>query len=313
MGHPDHSRFLRRGIIVFLQALILAAALGGCGSAAGENSTDWIAPEGKILSNEMAVADRIREGLKAHAEEIIIRFKVPEDVSGILDERVGIWVEDALAETDDPAEGDYLRYQIGGYAYRSTVRQADGLLHYTVTIRPDYYDWYYQAQEADAAAAELTAQFAFDPQTSEAERIESIYRWFCENVAYDKVHRKNPYYHLKSTAYAALVQKNAACQGFCVGLYRLLREEGISCRIVTGSAKGPEGDELHAWVIAAVDGQYYGLDPSWDAGKTEWDWFLTGSEQMKDRISEERFCTEEFLSVYPLAEHAYTASPGHGE
>ena len=110
------------------------------------------------------------------------------------------------------------------------------------------------------------------------QKIRKIYDYLCRNVHYDKVHRKNPYYHRRSTAYGALVQGTATCQGYCTAMYRLLREEGIPCRIVTGTA----GDEeLHAWLIAELDGSWYLLDPTWDAGQENYRYCLRGTDDFR--------------------------------
>ena len=88
-------------------------------------------------------------------------------------------------------------------------------------------------------------------------------------------------------------------------LYRLLRESGIDCRIVTGSA----GEEsLHAWVIAKVGNEWYHLDPTWDAGADDpsgFRYFLVGTESFQDHVPGEKFTTVEFCSAYPLAEQDY--------
>lgn len=122
-------------------------------------------------------------------------------------------------------------------------------------------------------------------------------------MSYDKVHRKNPYYRLKSTAYSALISRTATCQGFCAALYRLLRGCGISCRIVTGTADGE--DTLHAWVIAEVGGAYYNLDPAWDAGRAEYQWFLVGSRAFASHVPSARFLDTAFAERYPIAEESY--------
>ena len=118
------------------------------------------------------------------------------------------------------------------------------------------------------------------------------------------MHQKHPAYHLCSTAYAALVQRTATCQGYCVALYRLLRETGVNCRIVTGRA-GEE--ELHAWVIAEVDGLYYHLDPTWDAGAEEYRCFLVGKNDFADHVPAERFAVRGFSEKHPVSEQNYIA------
>ena len=260
------------------------------------------------IENVDEIVASIRHGLKNHARTITISFSYGSDIFHELNGVIDAWVEAALAETDDPSEGDYLRCQYGGYTYSSSYVERDSRFVYTVKLTPRYYCYLSQEEQASERANELLQSFGFRARTPELERIRTIYDWICQNVRYDKVHHKNPYYHLGSTAYAALVLKNATCQGYCVSLYRLLREAGIDCRVVTGTASDGEGAELHAWVIAEVDGLWYNLDPTWDAGAEEYRFFLVGEKDFVDHIPGERFAAEKFRAAHPMAEDSYDLS-----
>ena len=260
------------------------------------------------IENAGEVVASIRRGLKNHARTITITFDFGSDIFGELNSVIDLWVEAALAETGEPTEGDYLRYQYGGYTYTSSYVESNGRFLYTVKLTPDYYCYLSQEEQASERANELLDSFGFRPWNSDTDRIRTIYDWICQNVRYDKVHHKNPYYHLGSTAYAPLVLKTATCQGYCVSLYRLLREADINCRIVTGIASDGESAELHAWVIAEIDGLWYGLDPTWDAGTEEYRFFLAGEEAFADHIPGERFTTEGFRREHPMAEDSYNLS-----
>lgn len=294
---------MKRVLCVLLAAVLLFSA--GCG-----RRDEPPAPFSERIINASEVVTGIRHGLKNHAKTITVSFDYGSVIFADLNEAVGAWVEAALDETDDPAEGDYIRYQYGGYTYTSRYTENDSVFTYTVVITPDYYCRLSQEEEAGVSAKALLKSFRFMPWTSDQTKIRTIYSWLCQNVSYDKVHRKNPYYHLCSTAYAALVQHSATCQGYCTALYRLLREAGIRCRVVTGNAVGPDGqsEQLHAWVIAELGGLWYGLDPTWDAGADEYRCFLAGMEEMADHIPGAAFMTEEFLNTCPMAEHSYDLS-----
>ncbi len=262
------------------------------------------------LSNRITNCDEIvsgiRNGLKGHAASVTITFDYGSDIYDELNDVIEDWVSAALEETEDPAEGDYIRYQYGGYDYQSAYTITDGRYCYTVRIVPVYYDSLTQEQEAAKAAEEVLKELDIPGNASEAEKIRAVYDYLCEHVGYDKINRKNRLYHLRSTAYAALVQHNATCQGYCTAMYRLLRSLGISCRIITGTAVDANGQSwLHAWMIAEVDGSYYQLDPTWDAGKTAYEYFLAGTDDFEDHMPGERFTAESFRNAYPLAESSY--------
>ena len=283
-------------------ALILCLALlVGCAQ-----KTPSQAPlSGRIANADQVIAE-IRQGLKDHARTITIRFSYGSDIFDELNGVIDDWVEEALKETEDPAEGDYIRYQYGGYTWTSRYGEAGERLVYTVTITPVYYCYLIQEEQAGEEIARRLKAYGFQRRTTDLEKIAVIYDDICQTVNYDKVHRKNPYSHLKSTAYAAMVLHSATCQGYCTAAYRLLREAGIGCRVVTGTADGESGEDLHAWLIVELDGLWYALDPTWDAGCEEYQYFLVGEEELSDRIWGDRFRTEEFRAAYPLSKTAYT-------
>ena len=106
------------------------------------------------------------------------------------------------------------------------------------------------------------------------EIIRDVYAYICEHVTYDNIHVNDASYKLAHTAYAALVNGTAVCQGYAVLLYRMLMEQGIDCRIMAGEGNGG----AHAWNIAKIGQQYYYLDATWDAGtSSHTEWFLKGS------------------------------------
>lgn len=299
---PKKTALPRRWAAALLLVLWLCAAFG-CGPAERADL-----PLGDRIRNCGEVVAAIRAGLRQHASAITVTFDYGSDIFSELNGVIDLWVDEALAETDDPTEGDYIRYQYGGYTYESSYVIEDGRWRYTVKLTPNYYTFLSQEEQVTEAVAEILRDLSFGRRTGEPEKIRAIYAYLCENVTYDKIHRKNPYYHRCSTAYAALVQKTATCQGYCAALYRLLRESGIDCRIVTGYADREDGAELHAWVIAAVDGLYYNLDPTWDAGNEEYRYFLLGADEFADHIRGDDFLTDIFLESYPMAEYSYNLS-----
>lgn len=320
------------GLIILLFPGCSSPVSGGAaGAPAVSSETEAGIPLSARISNSGELIRAIRGGLKRRARSITISFDYGSDIFDEVNGVVDDWMELALAETEDPAEGDYIRFQYGGYTLNSAKKETEGRMHYTLTITPEYYSWLYQEEAVDEAAAELTAKLfpaaeadgtGGQPEVcSQAERIRIIYDYLCSSVRYDEIHRKNPHYHEKSTAYAALVRHTATCQGYCTALYRLLREAGVSCRIVTGKAvreDGETGEDLHAWVIAGAEGRYYILDPTWDAGReeSEWQYFLLGEEESAGHVPGGRFAEKEFRERYPLAARRYMpqdTETGHPE
>ena len=72
------------------------------------------------------------------------------------------------------------------------------------------------------------------------------------------------YYNNAHTAYGALCEGSAVCDGYATAYALLLKELGIESKVVTGkiSSRGNSGG--HAWSMVKIDGEWYEEDPTWD-------------------------------------------------
>lgn len=211
----------------------------------------------------------------------------------------------AIAHTGAPTEGDYIRYEFGGYngsgalAYNAETDTSVCTFKYDLL----YYTTAEQEAELDAAVAMLLDELDLDGK-SDYEKIRAVYDSLTANVKYDNVHGSD--YTLKFTAYAALVDHLAVCQGYATAFYRLCLAAGVDTRIITSSNMG------HAWNIAALGGTYYALDATWDAGyaPAAYRFLLRGSEywlakhknSATGNISElgDKYNDASFAAAYPL-------------
>lgn len=66
--------------------------------------------------------------------------------------------------------------------------------------------------------------------------------------------------HGGHSAYAALFDHKAVCQGYALAADLLLRESGLQTKYITGKVKG----ENHAWNKVKLDGKWYNLDITWN-------------------------------------------------
>ena len=277
-----------------LLALLLGAVLlSACGSRI--TPSVW-----RIPNNDQVVLD-LRKALREHSREFTVRFSFDQDILSELSDLAEDWMEQALQETDDPTEGDYIRYQYGGYEIKSSYQSNAGRYDYEVHILPRYYTYLSQEQEVSERVGELLTEFGFDADTTDYEKIRCIYDYVCGTIRYDQVHSGRSEHTLRSTAYSALHWHAATCQGYCAILYRLLRESGIPCRIITGTADG----EFHAWNLVELDGQWYGLDATWDAGHEELQYFLKGSRNFSDHEPGKAFSEADFQEQYPMSQTDY--------
>ena len=111
----------------------------------------------------------------------------------------------------------------------------------------------------------------------EIERICKKIRTY--DTTYDKIYRLNQYLCRRvepimgaeskySDAYAALINREARCEGFAKAAKLILDRLGIESVVVNGEAYTEYGTISHAWNIIVCDGQPYHFDFTWNAGLT---------------------------------------------
>ena len=257
------------------------------------------------FTNADEVIQQMRTGLQRHDQRIRIRFTTGTDHMADISALVQELMEFAYAETEDPSQGDYLRYQTGGYELEYGYEESDGVYTYELVITPDYYTTPEQEETVDEAVREIIQSMRFGRHTDDAEKVRQIYQFVYDTVEYDMVHRNNRKYHLKTTAYAALVRKRAVCQGYSVLTYRLFREAGVNARVITGTLKDGEGTEHHAWNLVEIDGAWYNLDVTWNKMLESDAYYLKTDRSMEDHVRDEAFATEPFMAQYPMAAQDY--------
>ena len=264
-------------------------------------------PDGALdISDEEHIVSSLRNGLKEHSSVIEITFYSDDDVSRSLADAADRLMRAAMYESEDPTGGDYIRYQYGGYSGEFGCRRVSCNYLCSIKLIPDYYSYLVYENKVNEKVAEIQAGFGFDDETADAEKVKAVYDYICQNVKYDRIHVKNPHHRLRSTAYSALCMGTATRQGYAVAVYRLLKENGIDARVVTGSTDRAE-DSFHAWNICCVDGMYYNLDATWDSGSDSsegYDYFLRGS-CFEGHTPAEEFMTRDFTERYPVAESDY--------
>ena len=109
----------------------------------------------------------------------------------------------------------------------------------------------------DAAAEELLR--GITPDMPEFDREKLLHDRLAKKITYD---RNEAYMH---SAYGALVNGRAVCDGYTESLQYLLRRVGIQAFTVIGDAVSESGKkDPHAWNIVRIDGKYYNVDLTWD-------------------------------------------------
>ncbi|MBQ8075998.1 MAG: InlB B-repeat-containing protein [Oscillospiraceae bacterium] len=217
----------------------------------------------------------------------------------------------AVSHTGAPTEGDYLLYEFGGYnATGAGPVKLDGSNQYSYLFNyaPLYYTTAAQESEMTSKVNSVLSQLNLSGKT-DYQKIKAIYDYLCANVTYDDAHASDAAYTLKYTGYAALVQKTAVCQGYSVAFYRLCLEAGVNARVIDSKAM------QHAWNIARVGSKYYHLDATWDAGRSNYLYFLRGNtwwlqnhKQSGLSYKGDKFNSASFASSYPVPDTDYSES-----
>ena len=246
----------------------------------------------------------LREAMIDRRESIVINVDIASegfsDMS-ISDICYGI-IDEAMEECSDPRGGDYLRYQYAGCSISVSYNSDIAAITYT----PTYYTTREQEETMDSLVGSVISSLGIEEKDTDY-KIARIYDYITANVSYDYTNLNDSSYLLKYTAYAALVNGTAVCQGYSCLFYRLCREAGVSARIISGTGNG----ENHAWNIAGIDGLYYNLDATWDAGlsASSYQYFLRCDANFADHqrgsSGDIDYTSTAFYTAYPMSDSDY--------
>ena len=284
---------------------------------------DWYAPAklyntnvsfepSEYLTNEEDVLLAIIAGLEQRQANIVVPWKIPvswvstdEDLLALILAAVAT----AMGHTGVPTQGDYLLWQHGYLQYGGEIPYYDGEYYYLDMIYVlEYYTTAAQEAAVTAKLETVMNSFGFTEATSDYTKVKTIYDYICANVTYDYTNLEDTTYTLKHTAYAALIDGTAVCQGYALLLYRMLLMAGVDNRIITGTGNGGG----HAWNIIGLDGLYYNADSTWDEPRykigLDYEYFLRCPDLFTDHIRAESYATPEFHTYYPMADTDYDPS-----
>ena len=209
-----------------------------------------------------------------------------------------------LDHTGDPVEGDYLRWQYGGWKATAEGYLEGGLYKLCLTYTITYYT---TAEQEKAVTDKLSSVM---PALTEStmtnyEKVKAIYDYICKNVTYDYTNLNDDSYKLKYTAYGALIDGTSVCQGYAVLLYRMALMAGVDCRLIPGNGNGGP----HAWNIMKMGDKYYNVDATWDAvSYPDYKYFLKSDANFENHTRDAEWKTDEIYQQYPMGEEDYTDS-----
>ena len=244
--------------------------------------------------------EKVRTAMKNRQDSISVSFKTKIASAQTACEEV---MAEAMKHTGDPLGGDYLMWQYAGWSGPSVSRRYNDstqMYEYSATLRISYYTTAQQEAELTTAINKLKTSLKLSGK-SNYDKIFAVYDYMCQNITYDYDNLNDSSYKLKHTAYAALINKTAVCQGYALLFYRIMLELGIDCRLIAGYGNGG----AHGWNIVKLDGLYYNLDSTWDAGYDEYVWFLNSYWDFGLHERDMEYDTIAFHNQYPIAAESY--------
>ena len=298
-------------LTALLSSFVLAASAVPGTAAAVQISAPEVS-QTYVLDSEDEAVLQIRQYLKEHIEN----FSVTVPNNGISRDEISYQLlYKAFDETGNGDEGDYLRFAVKGFKC-TIVKVNDSLLKLTYDVG------YYTTPEEETALTsklnEVMNEKRFANIAGDFNKIRSIYYFVTSSVTYAE-DENDPYAY---TAYNALFNGTAVCQGVTQLLYRMFNDCGIPCRIIAGLSRDISNmkEGHHVWLIVKLEGQYYYLDPTWDMkfqGRSFY-YFLKGTDDfdsatpslMHIATSEDQktfpdYQSDEFKTAYPIAKTAY--------
>ena len=248
------------------------------------------------------VISAVRKGFEDRQSDIIAEFILAEDeVPEPEAKDLGI-ASRALSAMDPYRAALIISYHCGVSYY-----EKDGLLYGNIRISDSSY-WTTQEQER-AFESKLSAvidELSIN-SLSDYDKIKAIFDYIVTNVSYDSSNSSRLVY----TAYGALIEGKAACQGYSLLLYKMAEAAGLDAQYLHGMGLSNGEQELHAWNGVRVNGNYYFLDSTWDSialhsGKSGYDYFLKGS----DAFERDHTPDAEYSVIYSAADYHHSGSEG---
>lgn len=134
------------------------------------------------------------------------------------------------------------------------------------------------------AAAEKAAACA-EPGMKPYEKALAVHDYLVLNCKYDdENYMANTIPKVSFTAYGALVNGTAVCEGYSYAFRYIMYKLGIPCLLVTS------GEMDHMWNIVQLDGKWYHVDATWDdptpdrIGKAGHMYFLLSDSKISKKL-----------------------------
>ncbi|MBD2847840.1 transglutaminase [Paenibacillus sp. IB182496] len=205
----------------------------------------------------------IAKQLKQRQEALVIEYVGDQKA---LSKQLAATVKRAIAADD------YTAYVVDSYHYTITSWPAHSRIELSIAYRESPRQTAVVDRRVEQVLHELLR-----PDMNDHQKVKAIHDWIVRHVAYDESLSRY-------TAYEALTEGRAVCQGYALLAQRMLEAAGVESRIVEGTVN--TGD--HAWNLVNVNGAWYHLDVTWDdpvpdrPGEVSYAYYLLNDAQMRE-------------------------------
>lgn len=271
----------------------------------------------QYLATEAAVEELIKGYMIDRKKTFTVSYKTKakkKNIKNYLNSLSNRLVFKACDHTGVPNEGDYLHYHLNGFEAVATLKEDNtGYWFIEIKYTMSYFSTAAQEKKVTSKVKSILKELKIKELENDYLKIKAIYDYLTKNVKYDDTHQSDSYL-LKYTAYAALVNNSAVCQGYSNSFYRLALAAGIDARLIAGLGHG----ESHSWNIVKINGVYYNLDATWDTdawseGPTpRYSYFLLNTKHFKNHKRTSDYSASSFTSKYTMSKLDYvdqTANP----
>ncbi|MGH0430651.1 S-layer protein [Bacillus mycoides] len=167
-------------------------------------------------------------------------------------------------------KNEYTNYNRSNISYSLSGSPGNYTFTLNITYRETKEQTEYVMKQAKAIVSSII-QVGMDDH----EKVKAIHDYVVQHVSYDTSYKAY-------TAYEALVNRSAVCQGYTLLTYQLLKEAGIENHFVVGTGDG----QPHAWNLVKIDNKWYHLDTTFDdpipdkQGRVTYSYFNLSDEQI---------------------------------
>lgn len=219
---------------------------------------------------------QFNRAMAANESDFTIEYNPDEDDYALVD------LSDYKYSLQDYADSDYGYYNMSSIDGTSEIETKGDTEKYSVEYNVDRIETPKQTQYVYDKIHQLIRDNASIIKASDYDKAAWAYDYIIRHVSYD-------YSYQNYSAYAALHDGNAVCQGYALLYYAFATELGLTCKIVSGMAGEASDWGSHGWNALKLEGKWYYVDTTWGAATQDRSYFLVLKKDLTDHILDSQY------------------------